>query len=370
MSFYDKIKGNFGFGCMRLPTCPDGKVDRERTAAMFDAYLAAGLNYFDTAKNYIGGDSELVLRDCLTSRYPREAYVLTDKLSPSFFEKAEDLPGLFETQLESCGVEYFDIYLMHAQSRDNYPKYKAAGAYQFANEMKRQGRIKRVGMSFHDTADVLDMILTENPFLDVVQLQFNCIDYEDENNQGRLCYEVAKKHGKPVIVMEPLRGGAILNMPERAKALFDTLKDGSPVSYAMRFAASFDNVCMVLSGMSTLEMVEENVAYMKDFVPLTEDEKDILLKVGELIRTEEIIPCTACEYCVAGCPAKINIPLVFKAMNKKTRCDSGYVFTYAKALRDGGGRASDCIVCGRCEKACPQHLKIRDLLSDCSKALD
>ena len=259
---------------------------------------------------------------------------------------------------------------MHAQSRDNYPKYKAAGAYQFANEMKRQGRIKRVGMSFHDTADVLDMILTENPFLDVVQLQFNCIDYEDERNQGRLCYEVANKHGKPVIVMEPLRGGAIFNMPERARALFDTLKDGSPVSYAMRFAASFDNVCMVLSGMSTLEMVEENVAYMKDFVPLTEEEKDVLLKVGELIRTEEIIPCTACEYCVAGCPAKINIPLVFKAMNKKTRCDSGYVFTYRKALRDGGGRASDCIVCGRCEKACPQHLKIRDLLSDCSKALD
>jgi predicted aldo/keto reductase-like oxidoreductase len=222
-------------------------------------------------------------------------------------------------------------------------------------------------MSFHDTADVLDMILTENPFLDVVQLQFNCIDYEDERNQGRLCYEVAKKHGKPVIVMEPLRGGAILNMPERAKALFDTLKDGSPVSYAMRFAASFDNVCMVLSGMSTLEMVEENVAYMKDFVPLTEAEKDACFTVAQIINGQTAIGCTACHYCTDGCPMHICIPEYFSLYNEDMRDDlehKGWTinFTNYDKLAEEFGRASECIGCGQCESMCPQHLPIIETL--------
>ena len=366
---YDKIKGNFGFGCMRLPRDAEGKTDRKLFSEMIDAFMASGLNYFDTAKIYMGGDSEEALRDCLTSRYPRESFVLTDKLSSSFFNTAEDLPALFEGQLRSCGVEYFDFYLMHAQSRENYPKYKAARAYEFGAEMKRQGKVKMLGLSFHDTAEFLDEILTENPFVDVVQLQFNYADYEDGENQSRLCYEVAKKHGKPVIVMEPVRGGALLDMPERAMALLSTLGDGSPASYAIRFAASFEGVFMVLSGMSNIEQVLENVSYMKNFVPLTEEEKATLLSVGEIIRNEEIIPCTACEYCKDGCPKAINIPGIFSAMNKKIRCRGGAAYSYKRAVKDSG-KASDCIGCGKCEAVCPQHLEIRKLLAECADVFD
>ena len=364
---YDKIRGKFGFGAMRLPRDAEGKVDRALVSEMIDAFMASGLNYFDTAKMYMGGDSEAALSDCLTSRYPREAYVLADKLSPAYFNSAEDLPALFDEQLRSCGVEYFDFYLMHSQKKDIYPKYKAAGAYEFGAEMKRQGKIKMLGLSFHDSAEFLDEILTEKPFVDVVQLQFNYADYEDETNQSRLCYEVAKKHGKPVIVMEPVRGGALIDIPDRAWAILSTLGEGSPASFAIRFAASFDNVFMVLSGMSNMEQVEENISYMKDFVALTEEEKTTLLQVGEIIRNEELIPCTACEYCTAGCPMKINIPRVFHAMNKKRRWIPGNF--YEKATREGG-RASDCIGCGRCERVCPQHIEIPKLLAECAEVFD
>ena len=366
MKVYDKIHGNFGFGCMRLPKNADGSVDRAAFSELVDAFMASGLNYFDTAKIYMGGDSEEALRDCLTSRYPRESYVLTDKLTAACFKKAEDLPTLFETQLRSCGVDYFDFYLMHAQRRDNYIQFKETGAYEFAYELKKQGKIKVLGLSFHDTADVLDQILTEKPFVEVVQLQFNYADYEDEKNQSRLCYEVAKKHGKPVIVMEPLRGGALLEMQGEARELMSTLKGGSPASYAMRFAASFDNVFMVLSGMGNMDMVKENVSYMKDFVPLTEEEKATLLKIGELIRNGKTIPCTACNYCTDGCPAKINIPKVFRAMNKRLRLESAYSYSYDAAIKDGGS-ASDCIGCGKCERVCPQHLEIRKYLEEVAK---
>lgn len=369
MVVLDKINGNFGFGCMRLPKNADGSVDHELFSRMIDAYMASGLNYFDTAKIYMAGQSEEALRECLVKRYPRESFVLTDKLTAACFKTAEDLPVLFETQLRSCGVEYFDFYLMHAQRRVNYPQFKEAHAYEFAAEMKRQGKAKRIGLSFHDTADFLDELLTENPFIDVVQLQFNYADYEDKKNQSRLCYEVAKKHGKPVIVMEPIRGGALLEMSDKARARLADIGNDSPASYAIRFAASFDNVFMVLSGMSNLEMVEENVAYMKDFVPLSEDEKALLLEVGAIIRNEEIIPCTACNYCTDGCPKRINIPQIFRAMNKKTRCESAYTYSYEAATKDGG-RASDCIGCAKCEKVCPQHLEIRKHLAASAKAFD
>ena len=366
---YGKIRGNLGFGCMRLPRSADGKVDRALFCKMIDAFMASGLNYFDTAKMYMGGDSEAALRDCLTSRYPREDFVLTDKLSTSFFNTADDLPALFEGQLRLCGVEYFDFYLMHAQCKENYPKYKAAHAYEFGAEMKRQGKVKMLGLSFHDTAEFLDEILTENPFVDVVQLQFNYADYEDEENQSRLCYEVAKKHGKPIIVMEPVRGGGLVDLPDGARELISTLGNGSPASFAIRFAASFEGIFMVLSGMSNIEQVLENVSYMKNFLPLTEKEKATLLSVGEILRTQREIPCTSCEYCIAGCPKRINIPRIFKAMNHKTRCTGRAPYAYAKAVREGG-RASDCIGCGECERICPQHIEIPKLLAECAEAFD
>ena len=366
---YDKIRGKFGFGAMRLPRDAEGKVDRALFSEMIDAFMASGLNYFDTAKMYMGGDSEAALSDCLTSRYPREAYVLADKLSPSYFNSAEDLPALFDEQLRSSGVEYFDFYLMHSQKKDIYPKYKAAGAYEFAAEMKRQGKIKMLGLSFHDSAEFLDEILTEKPFVDVVQLQFNYADYEDETNQSRLCYEVAKKHGKPVIVMEPVRGGALIDIPDRARAILSTLGEGSPASFAIRFAASFDNVFMVLSGMSNMEQVLENVSYMKDFVPFSEKEKAVIISAGEVLKNEKTIPCTACKYCTDGCPAAINIPDIFSAMNKKLRCENGAGYSYKRATKDGG-KASNCIGCGECERVCPQHIEIRRHLAECAEVFD
>ena len=369
MKIYDKLNGRLGFGCMRLPRKEGGGIDHDLFSKMIDAYMETGLNYFDTAKIYHDGDSEIALRECLVKRYPRESFILTNKLSTSCFNTSEDLPALFEEQLATCGVEYFDFYLLHAQTKNNYPKYKKAEAYEFAYDLKKQGKIKVLGLSFHDSAKFLDQILTEKPFVDVVQLQFNYVDYEDETNQSRLCYEVAKKHGKPVIVMEPLRGGALLNMSESAKALVSTLGDGSLASYAIRFAASFDNVFMVLSGMSNMEQVLDNVSYMKDFVPLGEEEKNTLIRAGEIIRNEEIISCTACNYCTEGCPKSINIPRIFRAMNKRIRLDSTSAYSYVVATKNGG-RACDCINCGKCEKSCPQHLPIRKLLADCAEVFD
>lgn len=361
MTYFNDVKGNFGFGCMRFPM-KDGEVDTKVVCQMVDAFLSAGLNYFDTAHGYISGKSELALRECLTSRYPRESYILTNKLSNPHFEKESDIRPLFESQLKACGVDYFDFYLMHAQNRTNFEKYKSCRAYETAFALKNEGKVRHVGISFHDTADILDQILTEYPEIEAVQIQFNYLDYDDASVQSRLCLEVCQKHGKAVIVMEPVKGGSLVNLPDDAAEVLDALGGGSHASYAIRFAAGFENIFMVLSGMGNMEMMNDNLSYMVDFKPLDEKELAAVFKVAEIIKSKNLIPCTACKYCVDGCPANIAIPKLFACMNESNKWknwNSGY---YYGIFTKDRGKASDCIGCGQCEDICPQKLPIRELL--------
>jgi hypothetical protein len=363
--FFGNIKNNFGFGCMRLPM-KDGGVDFEEMKRMVDLFLAQGFNYFDTAHGYLGGKSETALRECLTKRYPREQYILTNKLTNFFFKKEEDIRPLFESQLAACGVSYFDFYLMHAQSEDHFAYFKKCRAYETALELKEEGKIKHFGISFHDRADVLEKILVEYPQIEVVQIQFNYVDYEDEAVESRKCYEVCKKYGKPVIVMEPVKGGSLVNLPQEARDVFDGVGNGlSYASYAIRFAAGFDQNMMVLSGMSNLEQMQDNLSYMKDFKPLSEREKAAVDQVCGIFRNLGAIPCTACRYCTDGCPKHISIPDLFSCMNaKQIFKDWNQDWYYNEVYTKNAGKASDCIKCGKCEKTCPQHLPIRKLLED------
>ena len=370
MEQMDKVKKNFGFGCMRLPMNGD-QVDIAETTRMVDEFLAQGFNYFDTAHGYIGGKSELALKECLTSRYPREAYSLTDKLTDSYFKTETDIRPFFESQLEACGVDYFDFYLMHSQNADNFKKFKACRAYETAFALKAEGRIRHVGLSFHDRAEVLDQILTEYPQIEVVQIQFNYLDYDDIAVQSRKCYEVCRKHGKPVLVMEPVKGGSLVNLPEEAKKVLDELHGGSPASYAIRFAAGFPGMMMVLSGMSDLEQMKDNLSYMRDFKPLNETELAAVNKVQEIFHKMNMIPCTVCRYCVEGCPKQISIPDLFAIMNiKQLHHDWNADYYYEEVHTAPGRRASDCLKCGKCEKICPQHLPIRKLLEEIANEFD
>ncbi len=362
--FFEKVKKNFGFGCMRLPMNGE-TVNDEEFIRMADAFIAAGFNYFDTAHGYLGGESEKAVKRCVSSRYPREEFILTNKLSNNCFSCREDIRPFFASQLELCGVDYFDFYLMHAQNKELFRKYKACQAYETALELKAEGKIKHFGISFHDTADVLDEILTEYPQIEVVQIQLNYVDFDDPSVQSRLCYETCQRHGKPVIIMEPVKGGTLVNLPEDCRAVYSELGDMSPASYAIRFAAGFDGVMMVLSGMSSMEQMEDNLSYMTDFKPLDEAERAAVQRVCDIFGSKSIIPCTACRYCVDGCPMGILIPDLFGCFNRKKVFNSWTQgFYYNTVLTEKGGKASDCIKCGACEYVCPQHLEIRSLLED------
>lgn len=369
---FTEIKKNFGFGCMRLPMV-DGEVDMEQFKQMVDLFLEEGFNYFDTAHGYLDGKSELALREGLTSRYPRDRYLLVNKLTSMYFHKEEEIRPFFENQLKWCGVDYFDVYLMHAQNAAEFEKYKKCHAYETTLQLKEEGKIRHFGISFHDKAVVLDQILTEYPQVEIVQIQFNYLDYEDPSVEARKVYEVCRKHNKPVLVMEPVKGGSLVKLPEDAQKIFDDLnaQEGtqmSNASYAIRYAAGFDGMKVVLSGMSDLQQMKDNLSYMKEFQPLNAKEKEAVAKVVEVFHGLDMIPCTACHYCVDEnhCPKHIRIPDVFACLNsKKVFNDWNMDFYYSSVLTaNGSGKASECIGCGGCERVCPQHLEIRKLLGD------
>lgn len=363
-----------GFGCMRLPIVGEDntKIDDEAFKKMVDSYLEQGFTYFDTAYPYHGGKSEEAVKRCLVERYPRESFYLADKMPVWEVKKKSDMEEIFQTQLKRCGVDYFDFYLLHAMNHDRMKEVEELGGVEYLLQMKAKGHIRHLGFSFHDTAEALEEILKNHPELEFVQLQLNYYDWESENVQSRKCYEVAEKYNKPVIVMEPVKGGMLANMIGEPKRILEELDaKASAASFAIRYVASLENVFMVLSGMSNQEQLEDNTSYMREFKPLTEQEQKAIEKVVEELQKVPTIACTKCRYCVEGCPMKIQIPNVFWAKNFANRFGVNEQTRkgYAEAVREHG-KASDCIKCGKCEGQCPQHLEIRSLLEEAAKTFE
>ncbi len=361
----EQTKGKLGFGLMRLPKTNEA-IDVPQVCEMVDHFLAAGFTYFDTAYVYDG--SEVAAKAALVDRHPRASYTLATKLHVGKCANAEEARKELETSLARTGAGYFDYYLLHALMANNVDKYEEFGLWDFVRELKANGTIRHYGFSFHDSPELLDKLLTEHPDVDFVQLQINYADWENPEVQSRACYEVARKHGKQVVIMEPVKGGALANPPEQVKALFDAAKPGaSYASWALRFAASLDGVLAVLSGMSNLEQVDDNLATMSDFQPLNDTEQKVIQQAQHILGNSAAIACTACHYCTAGCPKKIAIPEIFAAANKQLANGqkAEAAAAYAAATAEGG-KASACIHCKQCERICPQHLPITDLLDRCA----
>ena len=353
-----------GFGLMRLPK-KDGEIDIEQTKQMVDLFMQNGFTYFDTAYVYEGGKSEAAAKVALVDRYPRESFQLATKMPLWGMTSAEELDIKFKESLERTGAGYFDFYLLHNINSGNYEASETFDAWGWGVRQKEAGRIRHFGFSFHDSAEMLDRVLTAHPEAEFVQLQINYADWESESVQSRLCYEVARKHGKPVVIMEPVKGGSLAGMAEPVRrVLTEANPDVSVASWAIRYAASLDGIVTVLSGMSNLEQMQDNVSYMADFKPLTEGEQAVIAKAVEELNKIPQIPCTECRYCVDGCPMNINIPAIFKAYNNYQLFQNleGFKGRYANITKEGG-KASGCIACGQCEGQCPQHIGIIDELA-------
>ncbi len=364
-----------GFGAMRLPLDdPEDQtsVNLERVCQMVDAFMEQGFTYFDTAYMYHKYVSERFIKQALVDRYPRESFLLADKLPISHLKQKEDMERFFQEQLEKCGVEYFDYYLLHNISRSWWEVVKNLDAFAFAREKKAEGKIRRLGFSFHADAELLEEILRDHPETEFVQLQLNYIDWDSPNIQARECYEICRRYGKDVIVMEPVKGGILANVPDEAERLMKACApELSVASWAVRFAASQEGVIMVLSGMSDEAQMADNLSYMKDFRPLNQQEQEVVEKVVKIINASIAVPCTACQYCVEGCPAQIPIPQYFSLYNQQCQFgeksnSQGYYDNY-KGRR---GMAKDCVECGQCEQICPQHLPIIEELKKVSAAFD
>ncbi len=357
-----------GFGLMRLPLTDKEdptSIDVPQVCQMVDTFLERGFTYFDTAWMYHGHASEKAIKKALVERHPRDSFLLTTKLHAGYVESEDDRDRIFNTQLDNTGVSYFDYYLLHSINAENYGKYEQFDCFNWIAEKKRQGLIKHMGFSFHDNAAMLDKVLTQHPEMEFVQLQINYLDWEHESIQSRLCYETAIRHGKQVIVMEPVKGGTLANLPPAAQADLKAIHpDWSVASWAVRFVAGLPGVMMVLSGMSNIKQLEDNTGYMADIVPLTEEEQAALKRVVAVMNKSAAIPCTGCEYCMGGCPMNIPIPRYFSLYNADMQEVEGKGWlpqeAYYESLTLQFGKAGDCIACGQCEGICPQHLDIID----------
>jgi len=365
-----------GFGLMRLPLLDpkdDTSIDIEQVKEMVDTFLERGFTYFDTAWMYHSFKSENAIKEALVDRIPREKYTLATKLHSGFFETLEDRDKVFNQQLEKTGVDYFDYYLIHDIERGSIQKYEDLDVFNWVLEKKAAGLVKHVGFSFHADAELLDEILTRHPEMEFVQLQINYLDWESEKIQSRLNYEVCVKHNKPVIVMEPVKGGTLAKIPDDAEKMLRNLDANMSIpSWAIRFAASLPQVKMVLSGMSNMEQLLNNTDYMQDFKPLNELEITTVHAVADVINSGITIPCTGCSYCTPGCPMEIAIPKYFALYNQDRRdgADHAADMEKYKGIAETGGKASECIACGQCEGICPQHLSIIDGLKDVAEALE
>lgn len=365
-----------GFGLMRLPLTDandKGSIDIEALKEMMDTFMEQGFTYFDTAWMYCAFKSENAVKEALTDRYPRDRYTLTTKLHASYLKKKEDRDRIFEEQRQKTGVEYFDYYLLHAIDQELYSIYNEMDCFNWLIEKKKQGLVKHIGFSYHDSAEFLDQVLTEHPEMEFVQLQMNYLDWESAEVQSRKCYEVAIKHGKPVIVMEPVKGGTLADVPAEVRESFAAYHpDLSVSSWAIRFVASLDNVAMVLSGMSNMEQLMDNISYMKEFVPMNAEETELVHKAAEMIKDSIAIPCTGCSYCTEGCPMQIAIPDLFRVYNKSKRGEITDVEANEeyRQLTESGGKARECLACGQCQVACPQHLEIINYLNDVAKCME
>ncbi len=372
--YFGESTPKLGFGLMRLPKEKDNptKIDIERTKEMVDMFMKAGLTYFDTAFVYDGGESEKAAKLALVDRYPRESYTLATKLAS--FAATDEASAKQEllTSLERTGAGYIDYYLLHALQDGNYKKYDEWHLWDYVKEMKEKGLIKHWGFSFHSTPERLDEILTAHPDAEFVQLQINYADWNNPDVQSRACYEVARKHGKSIVVMEPIKGGTLANPPKAVRDLLTSARPNlSVASWAIRFVASLDGIITVLSGMSTEEQMADNLSYMANFKPLSEDEKKVIKQAQDILDGIDSIPCTSCHYCTDGCPMQIPIPEIFSARNKQLiweQKEAGQA-DYDKAVSNKG-MASACIQCGQCEGVCPQHIDIINRLQDCAAAFE
>ena len=366
------VMNKLGFGMMRLPLA-GGEIDFDATCQMADRFLAAGGTWVDTAWVYHSEKSEPMVRATFTKRHPRASFLLATKLPVWLVKSPEDSEKFFHEQLARTGAEYIDRYLLHALSAERLDSLDKNGVWETHKSLKAKGLVKSIGFSFHDTADVLEKLLAAHPETEFVQLQINYLDWEDENVQSRLLYEVARKYGVDIVVMEPIKGGMLGSLPEEARKPLRAIHPEWPdARWALSFCLSLPGVVTVLSGMSNIEQMEDNIHTFSNFEPLNEEERQALREAVAILKGMPSIPCTACGYCVDGCPQHINIPGIFETATGVMRFgpQPGLIGHYEWLQSSGSARASDCIACQACEAHCPQHLKISELMVDCAKLLD